>query len=70
MSGTYEFNHDVYFVIGLPYLVNLTNAIIGVSKTTSAYRHIVYDISPGSYFLQDLSLKSECQYFICVICSN
>jgi len=33
----YEFNSDVCVVIGLPYLVILTNAIIGVSKTTLAY---------------------------------
>ena len=33
----YEFNGDVCFVIGLPYLVILINAIIRVSKTTSAY---------------------------------
>ena len=56
----YEFNGDVCVVIGLPYLVILTNAIIGVSKTTSTYSNMIY--------LQDLNLNSECQYFICVIC--
>ena len=34
-------------MIGLPYLVILINAIIGVSKTASVY---VYDVSPGSDF--------------------
>ncbi len=33
----YEFNSYVCVVIGLPYLVILTNAIIEVSKITSAY---------------------------------
>jgi len=55
-----KFNGDVCVVIGLPYLVILTNAIIRVSKP---HQYIVYDISLGSYFHPGSESEVECQYF-------
>jgi len=40
------------FVIELPYLVILANVIIGVSKTTSAWRYIIYYMLMWFYSLQ------------------
>ena len=52
----YKFNGDVCFVIGLPYFVILTNAIIGVSKTTSVYS--IWYIS-GLLFLSRIWIWSQ-----------
>ena len=59
-----EFNCDVCFVIGLPYLVILANAIIRVNKTTLAYSIWYISRLQFSFWIWRICANLQCKILI------